>query len=569
MASTISRLIRSVVGADRPLHNMDGGQRSVTNQRPFLATVFAAVLITVFVDPAAVLDTAFVAGVVLAVCSTLPSRLLSWEQHQDFLYWITPMLQFAAIAGMRLGAVESMTGLSLIALFPVIWLAWFAARPRLVHIVNTCAVLIILWLPLFLDDGPMTLRSMGSLAVVAVVMLVISLFTDNVSRSIDRQREELLAKEAQLAATEREQRKLAEQFNTVAEIVPAGLVVVDAAGNDIFMNRLQKTFHQLGVPRDNPDPREDELLVFEADKKTPVPADSRPVRRAINGDYPQGQLIWVGDTKGQRRALSVSGRPMLSDQGVHTGSVVVFNDVTPLVKALEAKDEFLAGVTHELRTPLTSILGYTDLLLDSTEASQETAEIAANLRVIERNASRLLHMVSALLETSTGIRLDRRSADLCAIARSCLDSARPRAHHADIALIDRTEPSCWGNVDPNRIHQVLDNLVTNAIKYSDPGGTVTVEAWSETDGVNLRVSDTGHGISAADQEQIFERFFRTESVRGSATPGLGLGLAITKNIVHAHGGTIDVHSVPGRGTSFLIALPGPSPSASTAPSPLE
>ncbi|MGO1193268.1 MAG: sensor histidine kinase [Nesterenkonia sp.] len=332
-------------------------------------------------------------------------------------------------------------------------------------------------------------------------------------------------------------------------------VVVDAHGNDVMMNSQQRRVHPLGIPQDVADPREDQLLVFDHDKVTPVPAAQRPVRRAIDGASFTDQLIWLGDER-QRRALSVSASPMKDPSGASAGSVIVFNDVTQLVEALHVKDDFLHMVTHELRTPLTSILGYIDLALDQAESSPETADLAANLRVAERNAARLLGLVSDLLDTATVPSIHIRPGNLADVVRSSLISARPQAEAKGITLIDRSPPSLPGHFDPDRIHQVLDNLISNAIKYSSAGDAVTSRVWSDDDAaLVLQIQDTGRGISESDQQQLFEKFFRTRGVRESAIPGLGLGLSLTKAMVEAHRGTITVESAPGEGATFTVIIP--------------
>ena len=238
---------------------------------------------------------------------------------------------------------------------------------------------------------------------------------------------------------------------------------------------------------------------------------------------------------------------MKDPSGASAGSVIVFNDVTQLVEALHVKDDFLHMVTHELRTPLTSILGYIDLALDQAESSPETADLAANLRVAERNAARLLGLVSDLLDTATVPSIHIRPGNLADVVRSSLISARPQAEAKGITLIDRSPPSLPGHFDPDRIHQVLDNLISNAIKYSSAGDAVTSRVWSDDDAaLVLQIQDTGRGISESDQQQLFEKFFRTRGVRESAIPGLGLGLSLTKAMVEAHRGTITVESAPGK-----------------------
>lgn len=560
MKDTLRGALPHLVGAGRRLHTLEEGQRAVANQRPFLFTVGFTCFIGLLVSPLLFTDPLFIVGLGLTLLSRLPGIVLPWKRFSTLLYWLIPLLQFAAIAALRAGGGDFLVGLSLIAVFPVIWLAWFHQTTVVVHIVNFTATLVIVWLPVILEGQPLSAQALASPLLIPVILLVVGIFAANVSRSIDAQQHELKMKDHDLRVAAAESQRHAALLDTVLETVPAGVVVVDAEGNDLLMNSHQRAQHQLGIPDEVPNPREDQLLIFGSDKTTPVPAEDRPVRRAIDGASFTHQLIWLGNQR-RRRALSVSANSLQDPSGSSAGSVIVFNDVTELVEALEAKDEFLHGVTHELRTPLTSILGYIDLALDEAESATGAEALSANLRVAERNAGRLLHLVSDLLATASGPTLNVRRADLAGVVRSSLASARPHADTAGITLIDEAPRTLPGVFDPDRIHQVVDNLIVNAIKYSSPGDSVTAQAWDDGESLSVRIVDTGRGISQEDQEQIFAKFFRTATVRESTIPGLGLGLTIIKGIVDAHHGFISVDSDPGRGTAFTVSIPASGPTA--------
>ncbi|WP_191090021.1 sensor histidine kinase [Nesterenkonia ebinurensis] len=528
----------------------------IRNQRPFLFTVGFVCLLVLVLSPQAYGQGLFLAGLALTLLSCLPAVLLPWRRFASMMYWLIPLLQFAAIAALRAGGNGYLVGLSLVVVFPVIWLAWFMPRSLAVHIINFTATSFIVILPILLGQGSasFSLEDLAGRAIIPVILTVIGLFAANVSRSIDAQQQELVDKDRQLRLAAAESERRAQLLNTVIETVPVGVVVVDAEGHDMMMNSHQRELHQIGVPREVPDPREDQLLVFGEDKTTPLPAEERPVRRAVKGSSFTHQLIWLGDQR-HRRALSVSANSMKDREGSSTGSVIVFSDVTELVEALEVKDEFLQAMSHELRTPLTSILGYIDLVLEEAESLPAAESLCANLQVAERNASRLLQMVTDLLTTAARPALKVREADLAEVVHSSVASARLQADAAGVTLIDGVGPSLRGRFDPDRMHQVVDNLISNAIKYSAAGATVSVDAWHEDRSLHITVTDTGQGISERDQREIFEKFFRTEEARDSAAPGIGLGLNIIKHIVDDHHGSIRVTSEPGRGSTFTVTIP--------------
>jgi PAS domain S-box-containing protein len=222
------------------------------------------------------------------------------------------------------------------------------------------------------------------------------------------------------------------------------------------------------------------------------------------------------------------------------------------------KDEFLALVSHELRTPLTSIRGYTELLLDG-EAGELTDDQLQFLGVVERNTNRLLHLVGDLLflaQVKAGkLTLELGPLDLGAVASESVETARPQAEAKDITLTLATGPVQPINGDYARIAQLLDNLVSNAIKFTGDGGRVDVRVHQMQGRVVVEVRDSGIGIPADEQEFLFQRFFRTSTATEQAIQGTGLGLAISKAIVDAHAGRIGVASEEGAGTTFRVELP--------------
>ena len=222
------------------------------------------------------------------------------------------------------------------------------------------------------------------------------------------------------------------------------------------------------------------------------------------------------------------------------------------------KDEFLSLVSHELRTPLTSIRGYLDLVLDE-EAGELNAEQRRFLEAVERNSGRLLRLVGDLLfvaQADAGrLSLEQAKVDLAALAADCVEGAAPAAAEKSINLVlaATAVPAFVG--DRVRLAQVLDNLVSNALKFTPEGGTVEVSTKLNGNHVSVEVSDTGIGIPVADQPRLFERFFRSSVADDQAIPGTGLGLAIVKAIVEAHKGEIEIDSKEGRGTTIRVDLP--------------
>jgi signal transduction histidine kinase len=222
------------------------------------------------------------------------------------------------------------------------------------------------------------------------------------------------------------------------------------------------------------------------------------------------------------------------------------------------KDEFVATASHELRTPLTSLKGYLEMSLDPAEGPLSSTR-EGQLRIVERNADRLTSLVDQLLflarADSHPLELDRQPVDVAEILTEAAETARPAACAKNIALFIGEEPPLQALADRPQLLRVVDNLVTNAIKFTPDGGTVRLGARSEGATAVLEVADTGAGIPAAEQPDLFKRFFRGTNAIRTAIPGSGLGLAISQVIAEAHGGTIEVESAQGAGSTFRLALP--------------
>ncbi len=231
------------------------------------------------------------------------------------------------------------------------------------------------------------------------------------------------------------------------------------------------------------------------------------------------------------------------------------------------KDEFVALVSHELRTPLTSIRGYLELLLEDAGGFEQTH--TDWLSVIDRNSERLLCLVEDLLlkaQVNAGkVTLTVKEIDVAAIVEHSVDTGAPVATARGIALVSVTDTVPPVAADPVRLGQVIDNLISNALKFTPAGGRVEVRASERAGWARIEVADTGMGISPVEQERLFERFYRTAQAQTDAVPGVGLGLSIAKAIVEAHGGTLSCESVEGAGTTFAIELPlAARPTALTA-----
>ena len=229
------------------------------------------------------------------------------------------------------------------------------------------------------------------------------------------------------------------------------------------------------------------------------------------------------------------------------------------------KDEFVSLVSHELRTPLTSIRGYLELLME--EGGNLTAEQERFLRVVDRNSERLLHLLFLAQVDAGKLTIEHENVRLEEVVQDSVEALRPIAESRGIELVTSITPLPSLVGDRACLAQVLDNLVSNALKFTAEGGRVAVSLYAEGDSAVVEVEDNGVGIPTAEQTRLFERFFRSSRATDNAIPGTGLGLAITKAIAERHGGRISVESEEDVGTSVRVELPLAMAHDHSAPAP--
>jgi PAS domain S-box-containing protein len=302
----------------------------------------------------------------------------------------------------------------------------------------------------------------------------------------------------------------------------------------------------------------------------------------------------AGKTMPQRGQVG----PLIDDDGI-VGTITIVEDVSERVAAEQelrarittaeqarataeaasrVKDEFLATLSHEIRTPLNAVLGWTRILR-SRDCDKATVERA--VEVIDRNASAQLTLITDMLDMariSTGkVRLDVRDLDLTTVALAAIDVVRPAADAKGVTLVTEFAPGVpTVSGDGDRLLQVVWNLLSNAVKFTDAGGRVTVAVDTRGGFVRVVVTDTGSGIAPEFLSQVFERFKQADASSARRHGGLGLGLALVRELVELHGGSVGVESPGvGRGSTFTVQLPaqpaevraGRSAAASTSAEP--
>src|SRR6266571_3398323 len=290
------------------------------------------------------------------------------------------------------------------------------------------------------------------------------------------------------------------------------------------------------------------------------------VVRALSGETVTGLNAQVVRPDGSRVSTLASSAPLRNASGVVTSAVLVFQDVTDQKRLEQHKQEFLAIASHELRTPVMAILGYADLLrlITSQGKALDAAQTARVLNGIIRQSERLARLVEDLLDLTrieqAQFTLQQAPHDLHALLSQVIDGQAAISHQHQLHLVlEGIAPAdtVVGDVDAERLAQVFNNLLGNAIKYSPQGGTIEVGMRTQVERPNqvlIWVKDQGVGIAASDLPHIFDRYYRA-SATSTTSRGLGLGLYLVREVINRHGGHVWAESTPGQGSTFYIELP--------------
>ncbi len=335
-----------------------------------------------------------------------------------------------------------------------------------------------------------------------------------------------------------------------------GVMILDAAGRIQVFNRVLARItgwepdKALGRPAG-------EVLVLRDRQGQPVPLPEVPSSRALVTEartYVEGDVVRRG---GPPLTVGVTATPLYDESGTLARAILNVVDITRFRQAEELKSTFVSVVSHELKTPVALIKGYAETL-HREDAHWDRETMRDSLGVIIEESDRLTHLIDSLLEASRiqagGLKLEATDVNLPRLADKVVEGFRTQTdvHTFELDFPDDFAP-VWG--DPERLREVLSNLVSNAVKYSPDGGTVWVGGRVDQTGVTVYVADQGIGIPPEEQGRIFDRFHRVESGLHRRTEGTGLGLYLVKAIVEAHGGRVWVESAPGRGSIFMFTLP--------------
>jgi len=518
-------------------------------QLPFAAVFGAVVVALVLWEHEEILPDAVIVAMGLNFLALALAAVVPWQLLPRAAEGVVPLLDMVAVVCvLSVGARASV-----LIVLPVLWLARMGRAGAVTAVVAGVAASTSVDVAHLLTPGGLVITPDNASRIFIVPSVVVAVAVSlHMAERRSAARRDLLAGQSAIVEELLEDTSLDRaRLEGVLNTIDAGVVLLDQAGTVASVNRALREATSgavtVGTPLTEVAPR-----IYAADGETPLTVER--LAEVARGAGVDRQVVWWEDGPDRRTAFRVSAGPLRGRHGGGEGSVVALHDITDQLVALAQRDDFVSSVSHELRTPLTSVTGYLDLALDDPDVPEH---VHAYLTVAERNATRLRLLIDNLL-TAARTRADSGSwepVDLTAVVADVVESQTPRADDRRVTLAVDAEGAHVVPGDTGRLTQVVDNIVSNAVKYSHDGGHVTVALRSADDRVLLTVTDDGPGITAEAQEQLFSRFYRAPEVRGTPVQGTGLGLHISRQIVEALGGRITLRSAPGEGTTVAVELP--------------
>ncbi|GAA3025074.1 sensor histidine kinase [Microbacterium dextranolyticum] len=507
-----------------------------------LVVAFSSVTVAVVIatlDPALFSDGWFLVGIMAVAALTVVTLVTPWARARPYALTL-PIVDIFAIG--CLANADHVLGYLWIV--PIAWIATYYSS---VAIVVALALIVgsqvtRWWLPGTDAAEPLE---------VIIVLLALGFLGVAMSQGTRRgrayrrliRRQSRQVDRAFARATVQERRAIA-----LFDSIGTALAIVDGEGRLERTNAAYRSLYGLSEVDERHPGRAVEYAAYRGDV---VPVDQTSLARAGRGERVRNEPLWLYDADGRWRALSLSIRGRTgAEPGTDGVSIIELDDVTVTEMGRRAQRAATSAVSHELRNPLTVIIGHADLLLDDdlTPAQREHAAL------IDGAAERMLVLIARLLDANRPVEVGD-AFDLTTIATSAVEAFAPAAAAADVELTLDDDGRLQIVGDGFRMRQVVDNLMSNAIKYTPRGGAVHVTLRRDEGRAVLTVRDTGIGIAADDLENVFRPYFRARSATSVGISGTGLGMSIVRTIVEENHGTITLESSLGSGTTATVSLP--------------
>ena len=388
----------------------------------------------------------------------------------------------------------------------------------------------------------------------SVISMILILINHRLKAMVDQRTEQLVAANRALTESETTLKKslknteeARKRIDTILRSINDGLIAVNPLGRIVLINQQAKTM--LGFPKEVSTTESIGTLHLE------TALDQQISKTLSSGTGPTTPVEWAPRTKsGKNVVIRARTAPMLNEQGQLTGSISILYDITQERALDQVKTELISTAAHELRTPLTAIMGFIELLRDDNTSPEQTEEY---LRIVYDKCDHLEVLISDLLdlariESGQPIRTTKKRQDIIPLITQSIESFR----HTSIRPLNLSVPDGAIQVllDEGKFSQVINNLISNADKFSPENSAIQIACHQQGSDFVMTVTDEGIGMTDEQVERMFDKFYRADS-SSTARGGLGLGMAITHNIVEAHQGRIEVESQPQKGTTIRVFLP--------------
>lgn len=520
--------------------------RSVWRWQLLLA--FSAVSVAVAVallSPATFGRWRFTLGLTLIVSATAASLVIPWARYSRNTVLILPFADLVAVGVMA----ENGTSFGYLWLFPLVWIS---THYGMATIATALGLIVTLQLVTTFGQGSSAARALDVLIMLlaqcflAVTLAVNSQRTRAFRHLLQRQSLQLDGAMRRVTANDARTSQLIDSLSIA-------IARVDTDGQIVATNEAYRRLYSYS----DSDHRHPAAAVeYSGYRGEALRADQTSLARAARGERVGRERLWIFDANGDWRAIALSIRDNDRDVAGGSGSIIELNDETATLEFQREQRAQASAISHELRNPLTAVLGHADLLLDRDTLSHTDRE---HVVVIESAAERMLTLIRGLLADRPTEDATAAPFDLGEVVRATAEAFTPSAAFAGQHLSCMVEPELFVSGDAFRLRQVIDNLVSNAIKYTPRGGEIVLVAHADDDHVRIEVGDSGIGISSDDITRVFGPYFRAQTALDAGAGGTGLGMGITRAIISDHGGEITIESELGHGTVVRVTLPRARP----------